>query len=800
MTRVGVEQAMRLAVEQHQAGRLAEAETIYHQILNQQPKHVDALRLLGVLAHQMGRADEAVDLLRRAIAVQPDGALAHGSLGTALLGRGEPQAALAEYQEAIRLKPDYAEAYCNLGSALGKLGRFDEAIASSQRAIQLKPSFANAYNNLGFALEGAGRLDEANAALRRAIELKPDFAEAHNNLGNVLRKQERPDESIAAFREAIRANPAFAEAYNNLGNSLSSAGKLDEAIQFLRQAIERKPNYAEAYSNLSAALKDQGKLHEAMAAALRATELKPDHAQAHHNLGYLYNLAGEFDSAIAEYRIALHLEPGLAETHNTLGNSLKNTGRIDEAIACYQRATSLAPTQSHLGQNLIFSLYFVPDVDPTRIRQATLDWNERFAGSLASEIRPHTNPVDPDRRLKIGYVSPDLVATHPVGRFLLPVLEQHDHSQFEVFCYSGGRRKASELEPFRALSDTLRDLALVSDHRAAEQIRHDGIDILIDLSMHTANSRLLVFARKPAPLQVTWLAYPGSTGLTTIDYRITDPYLDPPGLGEEHYSEESLRLPHCWYCYRPPADELARVRAPASASLPEGRPLNDFGKRVAAEGHIEELARVRARATSGAITFGCLNNFSKVNFAVLACWSAVLRQTRGSRLLLYAPTGSARQMVQSAFFQAGVDPSRVRFVGYMPMADYFALYQQIDIALDPFPFAGGTTSCDALWMGVPLVTLSGHIAAGRATGMLLSNLGLAELIADSPHGYVRIAKELANDLPRLTELRASLRERMAASPLMDVPGFTRNLEAAFRRIWRKWCVTSASAGPHPRTD
>ena len=380
-------------------------------------------------------------------------------------------------------------------------------------------------------------------------------------------------------------------------------------------------------------------------------------------------------------------------------------------------------------------------------------WNRQHAEPLKKFIQPHTNDRNPDRRLRIGYVSPDL-REHVVGQNLLPLLAKHDHQRVEVFAYAKVPAPDAMTERLRSHTDAWRSLVGLSDAQAADLIRQDRIDILVDLALHTANNCLLVFARKPAPVQVTYLAYAGSSGLTTMDYRLSDPYLDPPGGDESVYSEQTLRLPETYWCYQPVVD------------LPPQPP---------------------PALEKGFITFGCLNNFCKVNEPLLSLWAEILRGVPHSRLLLHAYEGSPRQHVLEHLQREGIDPHRVSFAGKLPVAVYFQQYHSIDIALDTFPYGGGTTTCDTLWMGVPVVSLAGKTAVGRAGLSILSNVGLPELVANTPEEYVHLAIRLANDLPRLKDLRSTLRQRMQASPLMDAPRFARNVEAAYRQMWRNWC-------------
>jgi len=717
-----IPQAFELALTHHRAGRLAEAEALYRQILAAQPNHADARRCLGVIAHQAGRHDLAVEWIRQAIALHPNNPAAHSNL---------------------------AEAY-------GALGRFDEAAAAYRRAIQLKPDFYEALIHLGNTLGNLGKHEEAMAAFRRAVQLRPDSHEAHYNLGNTLSHRGQLDEAIASYRQALELKPDSLEALNNLGNALREKGHFAEAIAACRRALALQPDCPALYVNLSAALSGLGELDAATAACRRALEIQPDFPEALNNLGTALGARGLIDEALAVCRRALELRPDCPRANNNLGAALGAQGLLDEAVAAYRRALQAKPDFTAAQSNLIFTLHFHPGSDVRAISEEHDRWNRHFSAPLQEFLQRQANDrAAAGRKLRVGYVSPDF-RNHAVGRYALPLFERHDREQFEILCYSGVLQPDWMTERLRALAGEWRNTVGVSDARLAEMIRADQVDILVDLAMHTAGNRLPVFARQPAPVQVAWLAYPGSTGLPGMGYRLTDAHLDPPGsrsCGTAWSAEEPVRLPDCWCCYQPADDS------------PEINPLPAFS----AEG----------------LTFGSLNNFAKVNEGALALWARVLAAAPGSRLLMFCPEGSARERVLACFHQRGIAPERVVLTGFLPRWEYLQLYQRIDLALDPFPCNGMTTTCDALWMGVPVVTLAGEMPVSRAGLSILSTIGLAEMAAYSEDDYVRLAVKLAGNLPRLAELRATLRPRMLASPLMDAPRFARNVEAAYWSMWEQ---------------
>lgn len=747
-------EALATALAHHQSGRLELAREIYRRILAVEPDQPDALHLLGVVAHQFGEHAAAVEHIGRAIAISPAEAAFHTNLGEALRALGRADEAVACYRRAVELDPNTFEAQSNLGVALAGQGHNAEAIACFRQALTLRPNHAPSLCNLGTLLKVTGHVDEALSCLRRAIQLDPRLTSAHNSLGNVLRHRDRLDEAEASYRRAIELDPSFSEAYNNLGNVLIPQGRLDEAIACYRRVAELEPDSAELQNNLGNTFKDQGRLDEAAECYLRAIQLRPDLAEPHSNLGNVRARQGMPDQAAECHRRAIALKPDFADAHSNLGAVCKDQGRLDEALACYRRALALRPDFVEAHSNLVYTLMFCAEADPRTIYEEHVRWNRCHAEPLAAAIAPHSNDRSPDRRLRIGYVSPDF-RSHAVGLFLLPLLEAHNHQGFEIVCYASVQQPDAITDRCRRAADVWRDVAALSDEHLASLVRRDQVDILVDLSMHMAGSRLLVFARKPAPVQVAYLAYCGTTGLKAIDYRLSDPYLDPPGGDATQYAEQTIRLAETYWCYRP------IVEAPPVGDLP-----------ALAAGHI---------------TFGCLNNFCKVTGPALAAWARLLEAVPGSRLMLHAHEGSHRDRVRGLMAERSVAPERIEFAGYVPTEDYFHVYRRIDIALDPFPYGGGTTTCDALWMGVPVVSLTGRTAVGRGGLSILSNVGLADLVARDTDDYLRIAQELAADRPRLAHLRAALRDRLRNSPLMDATRFATSIESAYRTMWHRWC-------------
>jgi len=638
---------------------------------------------------------------------------------------------------------------------LHKRGLLAEAESAYRVVLQNDPRNAHALHMLGILLQQQARTSEATAAIQKAIDLEPEIAEFHYNLGKVLTSYGQVDSAVDAYRRAIALRPDFYAAYKNLGNALTSLGHPNDAIEVFRIATLIQPQSADAHFLLGTAMLRKGKLNAAIVSLQKSVSLRSEYPEAFNNLGIAYQQLGAIDSAISAFRGAIACRVDFADAYNNLGALLKDTGEIHAAIGSLERAERFKP-DPRFGSNLLFSLHLDPDMEARRIVEAHRKWNQLYTQSLRSSVAHRSASANEDRRLRVAYVSPGF-CRGVIGRFMLPLLANHDHTQFEVHCYADGPVEDDLSQKLAASADGWHRTEGLSDEQLAQRVRDDRIDIFVDLTMHMMRNRLLVFARKPAPVQVTYLAYCSTTGLSAMDYRLTDHYLDPPGAAHSQYSEESMRLADTYWCYAAPSEASDIRQSPA--------------------------------VDSGVITFGCLNAPFKLNRAVLTTWASILIQIPGSRLLLHTGAGSHRERFRKLFADAGVDSSRVDFVGEVPVTKYFGGYHHIDIALDPFPYGGGTTTCDALWMGVPVVSLAGNLGVSRGGLSILSNIGLADLVATDQQGYIRIATELARNIPRLQSVRMAMRQRMLASPLMDAPGFARSVEAAYRQMWQRRCAS-----------
>jgi protein O-GlcNAc transferase len=628
------------------------------------------------------------------------------------------------YRKILKVQPNNIYVLSNLANLFHSTGKLDEAIVCYQKSIELDPKFAGFYNNMGNILRRKEQYDEAIKYYQKAIELAPNSAGLYYNLGQTFRDRELPEEAINAYQKTLQLDPDNTNAYYNLGNIFRNQENPEKAITCYQKALQINPEFADAYINLGSTLQDIGLIAE----------------------------------SIVCFKKALAINPVCANAYNNLGDALNENGKSDEAELYFRRAIEIEENNFGYYQNLIFTMNYNPHNDAQTIFSEHLQFANRFEKPLLSNIIKHTNDRKPQRRLRIGYVSPDF-KRHSVAYFIEPVLSAHNREQFEVFCYSLISTEDEVTKRLRGYADHWRNLSGISDEKAADLIRNDSIDILIDLAGHTRNNRILLFALKPAPVQVNWIGYPATTGFSTMDYKIVDNYTDPPGMTEQFYSEKLIRMPESFLCYCPDSE------SPNVSNLPA--------------------------FSSGYITFGSFNTFAKMSRGVISLWSKILVTLRNARLVIksfsFASKGTREQVIDM-FKQEGIASNRIELLSWDPLhGKHIEKYNQIDIALDTFPYNGTTTTCEALWMGVPVIVLSGNTHASRVGVSLLSNIGLTELVAETPEEYISIAVNLANDIERVQSLRKYLRDRMLHSSLIDARRFTVNLESAFRTIWKNWC-------------
>jgi predicted O-linked N-acetylglucosamine transferase (SPINDLY family) len=640
-----------------------------------------------------------------------------------------------------------------LGAALSLLGRKTEALGPLQNAAALLPGEAGIHNSLGNIFKDLGRLEEAEASCRRALAIDPRFAAAHANLADILAERGRPADAEANYRRALAINPELAGTHNNLGNALKDLGRLEEAQAHYRRALTINPELAGTHNNLGNILTEYGRLAEAEASYRRALEIHPDFASAHSNLGSALKELGRLEQAEAHCRKALEIEPDFAQACNNLGNTLKELGRLEQAERWYRRALEINPEFAEAHSNLLFSLNYVRCHRSRNLEEArkfghmaTRKAAGRFCAWRCAQAQPD--------RLRVGIVSGDLRA-HPVCFFLESVLAHLDPARIELIAYPTGYRADEQTDRVRPYFYAWKSLAGLADPAAARLIHADGVQVLLDLAGHTAKNRLPVFAWKPAPVQASWLGCQATTGVEQIDYLLGDPLATPAGEAWQ-FSETVWRLPEIFCCFTPPRHPLEVGPLPA--------------------------------LSSGRLTFGCFNNLTKMNADVVRLWARVLRAIPGSRLFLKAHQlggESLREATRERFADQGISPDRLLLEGGSPREAYLEAYNRVDIALDPFPYPGVTTSAEGLWMGVPVLTMRGACYTSHAGESLVAGLGLKEWCAADAADYLAKAVAQAANLERLAGLRGGLRRRLLASPLCDAPRFARHLETALLGMWER---------------
>ena len=601
-------------------------------------------------------------------------------------------------------------------------------------------------------LQKQGRLEEAEAHCLRALRQRPFDAAPCHLLGTILHQRGRTREALELMRRSVGMDPSAVVLRVNLAALLGKSGKLKESLDQLLMAVKLGGGIPELHNNLGVTLEKLGRAHEAVPAYRTALALNADYPDARFNLGNAVRKLGDIGAALEEYRQVLRLRPQYAKAYNGLASAAADLGDADEAIGCYRKLVEMDPTNAGARSSLLYTIHYSPDYDPEALSREHREWGRLFCEPLKGQIRDHENDRTPDRRLRIGYVSPDF-REHTVPHFVTAALQHHDRERFELFCYSDVEKPDGITRTLRGLVEHWHGTRGTSDIELEQLIRADRIDILVDLRGHAADNRLTLFARKPAPVQVNMVGYFDTTGLSTMDYRITDEHMDPPGQTEKYHTEQLIRMPHSCWCYTADEDAPEVMEPPA--------------------------------LKNGFVTFGSLNKIVKVSRSCANLCASVLEAVPNSRLLLSVaePAGAERRLEE-----LGLPMDRVDLVGKTRMRrEYLERFGQIDIALDTFPFNGITTTCDGLWMGVPCVSLVGGTTVSRGGRSILHAAHLPELATDTPEAFVRAAVGLASDPDRLRELRLGIRDRLLASALMDHQSFTRNLDASYRRMWRDWC-------------
>ena len=645
-----------------------------------------------------------------------------------------------------------------LGERAEAEGRFVEACERYRSALRIRPDFAPAHLALGIALEGAGETRAAREAYLEALQADPGNPYAHFNLGKLLHAAGNHEEAARQLRSALEKKPDFTDARLVLASVLEDLVDADGALEMLRQSVAERPDYAGAWFNYALFLQRIDRIAEAEAAMRRTLELWPERGDVWLREAELLKWTQQLPAAEQAARRALALDPKLSSGYRLLASILGDQLRPDEALEVL-RAGRAYDADRYTRACELFMLNFSDRVTAQELFERHREFGADLEAQVPERFDRFVHAPDPERRLRIGFISGDFHA-HPVGWSFLPLLQNIDRTRYETYCYSMFGAADDVTRAIAAAATRWQVVMALGTRELVEQIYTDAIDVLVDLSGYGGIAPYDVLASRAAPVQASWLGYLSTSGMTRVDYRITDAFADPPGLAERFHTEKLVRLPHSQWCYR----------APGGGEIPAEAPFR----------------------RNGFVTFGSFNQAAKLSPTARRLWAEILKRVPDSRLLVVGvPPGPATQALAAEFQGYGIAPGRVGIEPRLKLEEYFRRLASVDLALDTMPYSGGTTTCDTLWMGTPLVTMTGERSMSRSGASLLAVLGLQEWIAASAEDYVERAAALAGDATRLAAARgAPLRERMRASPLMDERQFARDMEAAFRQMWRDWCARS----------
>lgn len=747
------------------------------------PQNACALTHCGILYKDEGRLREAAESYQKALKADPSYkpaaeclAIVLTDLGTSLKLAGNTQEGLQKYYEALKTDPHYAPAYYNLGVVYSEMMQFDTALSCYEKAALERPMYAEAYCNMGVIYKNRGDLESAIACYERCLAVSPNFEIAKNNmaialtdLGTKVKLEGDIDQGISYYKKALYYNWHYADAMYNLGVAYGEMLKFDMAIVFYELAFHFNPHCAEACNNLGVIYKDRDNLDKAVECYQLALSIKPNFSQSLNNLGVVYTVQGKMDAAANMIEKAIIANPTYAEAYNNLGVLYRDAGNITLAIDAYEQCLKIDPDSRNAGQNRLLAMNYINEGHDEKLFVAHRDWGRRFM-RLYPQYTSWDNPKDPERPLVIGYISPDYF-THSVSYFIEAPLAHHEYAKYKVVIYSAVVKADAKTIRFRdkvlKKGGIWRDIYGIDEKKVATMVREDKVDILVELTGHTANNKLGTMACRPSPVQVTWIGYPNTTGLPAIDYRITDSLADPPDSKQKHV-EELVRLPDCFLCYTPSPEAGPVLPTPA--------------------------------LSNGFITFGSFNNLAKITPKVLQVWARILSAIPNSRLVVKCKPfscDSVRERFLSTLEQLGLEPLRVDLLPLILLNyDHMQAYSLMDISLDTFPYAGTTTTCESLYMGVPCVTMAGSVHAHNVGVSILSKVGLGNLIAKNEDEYVQLAVQLASDVTALSNLRMGLRDLMSRSPVCDGPKFTLGLESAYRNMWHRYCKGDVPSQRH----
>ncbi|MBF0381109.1 MAG: tetratricopeptide repeat protein [Magnetococcales bacterium] len=777
---LSVKEAFGLALEHFNSQRYPEAAKLCTLILSAVPNNIDVINLLGLIAQKLNRHDLAIKEFERAINIDKNSAGLFFNLAKSQHAQSQTAQAVQSLKSALAIEPENsqvklflaslnnistansdtknlhskAETALKKGVDFHRANQFSQAIQWYKKVLELKPDDVPTLTNIGTALQSMGQLDEAYDIYQKAIKIKPDFAMAYNNLGNILNKQGRQVDAIASYNKAIKIKANYSLAYFNLANALKEQGELDKAVTNYQKAIDLQPDYAEAYNNIGNVLKELKRVDDAIASYNKALEIKPDYAEAQNNIATAQHENGQFQQCIANYQKAIAIQPNYAEAYNNLGNAIKEQGKLAEAVSCYKKAITIKPGFVEAHNNLIFCTDLITGVDSDLFQTERQVWAKQHAIPLQQFWPELKNSPNPTKKLRIGYVSSDF-RHHSAAYIFGPVLLHHDRDNFSITCYAGNRIEDDMTKQFKQVASKWLYTDSLNDVQLADEIVKDGIDILVDLAGHTKGSRLLTFARKPAPIQITAWGYPHGTGMAAMDYLFADPIFIPPSQRHK-YVEEIIDLP----C-------AVHLNSTTSFTNVKELPYN----------------------SAGYITFGAFNRIEKYSDEVYRVWAQILHKIPTAKIFIKTvKLDNAKwvEKIHNRFSQLGIQKSRVTLKGKTSKEEHQESYNSVDITLDPFPHNGGMTTLESLRMGVPVLTCE-NLTRCPTSASILHVVGLDEWRANGEEEYIEKAVEFANNIHELNSLRHELRDRFDKSVLWDSKLYTKSVENIYRKLWKNWC-------------
>ncbi|MFH1985911.1 MAG: tetratricopeptide repeat protein [Pseudomonadota bacterium] len=747
------------SVSCHQGGDLDRAAAGYRRILAAAPDHGDALHLLGLIHLNREAYEAAVDLIEQALRHYPDTALYHNSLGMALMGQSVPAQARKHFDRALELKPDYLEAWFNLGRLLRSVGEAGRAVSCLQKVISIDAGSAMAHAEMGELLLETGHGGEAAECFKRALVLEPEYLEARHNLGIALHDSGRLEAAVSVFEEVIARRPGEAQAYNHLGVVLHDLGRKDAAKARYQKALEIDPTLTAAHNNLGNLLQDAGHMAAAADCYHRAIAIDPGFAVAHNNLAMAYQETGQAGDAIAHFQKAITLRPGYAEACAHLVHQLQRVCDWDRLTAAEQRLDALTGRALSAGQPVAEQPFvsLVRGAAPDRQLHIARSWADRAARLVSGSCKQfsHSHRTRTEQPITLGYLSANF-RNHPMAHLMASLFELHDRSRFRVHAYAFGADDNSDYRRrIAAGCDRFIDIETLDHGKAAARIHADGVDILIDLMGHTKGNRMAICALRPSPIQVRYLGLAGTSGATFFDYIVCDRTVVPEALAA-HYSEHPIYMPHCYQVndHRQPVSERPWTRQ--EAGLPENGPV-----------------------------LCCFNHTYKIDARVFHAWMTVLDRVPDAVLWLLETTTLARENLLRHAILHGISADRLVFAKKVPKPEHLSRLKLADLALDTRVVSGAATTSDALWAGVPVITIRGRQFAENMSASILAAVGLPELVTEGLDDFTALAARLASDPPALGVVREKLARNLKTAPLFDTRRFARNLEAGFHQIWHR---------------